>query len=107
MKHRICALCALALAVGAVQAQPSRDPFARPAPPSRTIDIEPEAPQILPQLRAVMITPGGALANINGHILAVGERFGDYQLIKVEEHGVTLTRRGVKTVLALDKASRK
>jgi hypothetical protein len=54
-----------------------------------------------------MVAPGRSLANINGQILAVGEWFGDYQLIKVEERAVTLARRGVKSVLALDEASRK
>jgi hypothetical protein len=53
------------------------------------------------------VAPGRALANINGQILAVGEWFGDYQLIKVEEGSVTLARRGVKSVLALTEASRK
>ncbi len=54
-----------------------------------------------------MVAPGRALANINGQILAVGEWFGDYQLIKVEERGVTLIKRGVKSVLELNEASRK
>jgi hypothetical protein len=54
-----------------------------------------------------VVAPGRALANINGQILAVGEWFGDYQLIKVEEGSVTLARRGVKSVLALTEASRK
>ena len=112
MKHIIAATLALAVAAGA-SAQPLRDPFARPALPVRAAaaepaePAEPEAPQVLPQLRAVMVTPGRALANINGQILAVGEWFGDYQLIKVEERGVTLTKRGVKSVLELSEASRK
>jgi hypothetical protein len=97
----------LALASLAAQAQPLRDPFARPAPPLRVAAPEPEAPQLAPQLRAVMVAPGRALANINGQILAVGEWFGDYQLIKVEERGVTLSKRGVKSVLVLNEASRK
>ena len=107
MKHAATIL--LALASLAVQAQPLRDPFARPAPPLRAAvaEAEPDAPQRAPQLRAVMVAPGRALANINGQILAVGEWFGDYQLIKVEERGVTLIKRGVKSVLVLNEASRK
>ena len=106
------ALAALALAfVTAAFAQPLRDPFARPAlpapkPAQAVADLE-EPPQALPQLRAVMVAPGRSLANINGQILAVGEWFGDYQLIKVDERAVTLMRRGVTSVLALDEASRK
>ena len=97
----------LALATGAAQSQPLRDPFARPALPTPGAAPEPEAPQAVPRLRAVMVAPGRALANINGQILATGEWFGDYQLIKVEERGVTLVKRGVKSVLVLDEASRK
>ena len=105
MKHILITL--LACAVTFAQAAPLRDPFARPAPPAPRAEAELEAPQALPQLRAVMVTPGRALANINGQILAVGEWFGDYQLIKVEERGVTLTKRGVTSVLVLNEASRK
>lgn len=110
MKQAAMSLLTLAaLAAPAAQAQPLRDPFARPARPvvAAVAEAEPEAPQRAPQLRAVMVTPGRALANINGQILAVGEWFGDYQLIKVEERGVTLNKRGVKSVLVLDEASRK
>jgi hypothetical protein len=99
----------MALASLAAQAQPLRDPFARPAPPVRAAvpEAEPEQAQLAPQLRAVMVAPGRALANLNGQILAVGEWFGDYQLIEVEERGVTLVKRGVKSVLVLSEASRK
>lgn len=106
MKQAAMTVLALAsLASLAAQAQPLRDPFARPAPPVQL--AAPEAPQPAPQLRAVMVAPGRALANINGQILAAGEWFGDYQLIKVEERGVTLSKRGVKSVLVLNEASRK
>jgi hypothetical protein len=112
MKHILSALLTFAMAfalasAAAAPATPLRDPFARPAPPVRAAEPEEPAPQALPQLRAVMVTPGRALANINGQILAVGEWFGDYQLIKVEERGVTLTKRGVISVLVLNEASRK
>jgi len=63
-----------------------------------------EMAQPAPQLRALMVTPGRALANINGQILAAGEWFGDYQLTKVDERGVTLKKRGVTSVLLLDES---
>ena len=110
MKHRITACLALAPLLACAQGHQLRDPFARPPAPVKAAALEaaePEAPQPLPQLRAVMVGPGRALANINGQILAVGEWFGDYQLIKVEERGVTLIKRGVKSVLELNEASRK
>lgn len=109
MKHLAFATLALAFGMDAA-ARPLRDPFARPAIPASAPTTE--APgtahaAVAPQLRAVMVAPGRSLANINGQILAVGEWFGDYQLIKVEERAVTLAKRGVKSVLALDEASRK
>ena len=110
MKRIVLAALALALGLAQAQAQPLRDPFARPAmrPSAAAADaVQAAEPQAAPQLRAVMVAPGRSLANINGQILAVGEWFGDYQLIKVEERGVTLARRGVKSVLALSEASRK
>ncbi len=106
----VIAIACVAPLQGAAQAQPLRDPFARPtlaarAPAAAEPAQEPaQAPPPMPQLRAVMITPSGALANINGQILASGEWFGDYQLIKVEERGVTLKKRGVTSVLLLDES---
>jgi hypothetical protein len=113
MKHPapiLLSLLALASLPAQAQPQPLRDPFARPARPAPAAEQEseaPEEPQAAPRLRAVMVAPGRSLANINGQILAAGEWFGDYQLIKVEERGVTLVKRGVKSVLPLDEASRK
>lgn len=110
MKHLMTACLALAPLLACAQGQLLRDPFARPAPPPKIAALEaaePEAPPPVLRLRAVMVVPGRALANINGQILAVGEWFGDYQLIKVEERGVTLIKRGVKSVLELNEASRK
>lgn len=108
------AIACQAWLLAAAHAQPLRDPFARPAVPPRTpAAAEPaeaaqlaaqEAAQPAPQLRALMVTPGRALANINGQILAAGEWFGDYQLTKVDERGVTLKKRGVTSVLLLDES---
>jgi len=111
MKHIVFAGACLAL-LPAAHAQPLRDPFARPALPApapaaagpEEAATQAAPPPPPPQLRAVMVTPGRALANINGQILASGEWFGDYQLIKVEERGVTLKKRGVTSVLLLDES---
>lgn len=105
-------LILLALAVGThahaqPQSQTLRDPFARPAPPVKTEAAVPVETQPAPRLRAIMVAPGRSLANIDGQILAVGEWFGDYRLVKVDERSVTLARQGAKRVLALDEASGK
>jgi hypothetical protein len=98
----------LAAALSTPPALAGRDPFARPAP---TVAAAPDAqapaaePAPPPQLRAIMVAPGQALANINGRILAVGEWFGDYRVVRIRERSVTLaTRGGAKTELALDQA---
>jgi hypothetical protein len=101
-------MAALALVAGTATAQPPlRDPFARPARPARPEAAAVQPPEDKPRLRAIMFEPGHSLANINGRILAAGEWLGDYQLIKVQEHSVTLARRGVKSVLALDEEGSK
>jgi MSHA biogenesis protein MshK len=110
MKQLSIAMPALLLAAAALATSPAqagRDPFARPAlPPAAALDAqaatEPAPP---PQLRAIMVAPGQALANINGRILAVGEWIGDYRVVRIRERSVTLaTRGGAKSELALDQA---
>ncbi|QOY94537.1 hypothetical protein IM543_01005 [Massilia sp. UMI-21] len=98
-----------AAAPAAAQAQPLRDPFVRPALPApaqqgTVADAMPETP---PRLRAIVLAPGRSLANIDGQILAVGNWFGDYRVIRIQERAVTLLRRGVTSVLELDEAGRK
>jgi hypothetical protein len=111
MKQLSIAMPALLLAAAALATSPAhagRDPFARPAvPPAAAPDAQAPAaePAAPPQLRAIMVAPGQALANINGRILAVGEWFGDYRVVRIRERSVTLaTRGGAKTELALDQA---
>jgi hypothetical protein len=109
---RILAAALLALASGAaVQAQPLRDPFVRPAPPPAAVAAESaaaEAVQVPLQLRAIMVTPGRSLVNINGHILAVGEWVGEYRVVRIRERSVTLaTRAGAKNELTLDQTVNK
>ena len=90
----------------------ARDPFARPAPPvaalaEQTPDPAAE-PAARPQLRAVMVASGQALANISGRILGVGEWLGNYKVVRIRERSVTLAARGgAKTELTLDQAGDK
>jgi hypothetical protein len=63
---------------------------------------------VRPQLRAIMVAPGHALANISGRILAAGEWFGDYKVVRIRERSVTLaTRGGAKSELTLDQVDNK
>jgi hypothetical protein len=117
MKHLSLTMPTLLLAASVLAtapAQAGRDPFARPALPApapTAAQAEAAAaaePAPRPRLRAIMVAPGQALANISGRILAVGEWFGEYRVLKIRERSVTLvTRGGAKSELALDQASNK
>lgn len=105
------ALAALAM-LAAAPAQAGRDPFARPALPAPIpADAQAQAPAepaVRPQLRAIMVAPGQSLANISGHILAEGEWFGDYRVVKIRERSVTLaTKGGAKSELGLERTEYK
>jgi hypothetical protein len=104
----------LALATDA-GAQVRRDPFARPASalvpsPAAAAAEEaaaPAAPPAPPRLRAIMYEAGKSLVNINGRILAAGERYDDYRIDAIGPRSATLTRRGVRSVIVLDEESSK
>lgn len=99
----------LMMVTAGASAQVQRDPFARPALPvaSKTAANDAPAPRAAPQLRAVMYEPGKSLVNIDGRILAVGDRYDDYVIAAIGERSTTLTRRGSRLVLVLDSESSK
>lgn len=99
----------LMMVTAGASAQVQRDPFARPALPvaSKTATSDAPAPRAAPQLRAVMYEPGKSLVNIDGRILAVGDRYDDYAITAIGERSATLTRRGSRLVLVLDSESSK
>lgn len=105
-------LTAVGAAAAPATALAGRDPFARPARPAVAL-AEPAAdlaaePAARPQLRAVMLASGQALANISGRILGVGEWFGNYKVVRIRERSVTLAARGgAKSELTLDQAGDK
>lgn len=114
MKPALLILAALALQANA---QVQRDPFARPAAAllaataaaaSNASDADPAPPDAAPpRLRAIMFEPGKSLVNIDGRILALGERYEDYLVSAITARSATLTRRGVRSVIVLDQESSK
>lgn len=115
MKPALLILAALALQANA---QVQRDPFARPAgallaaaasnAAGNAAGTEPAPPDAAPpRLRAIMFEPGKSLVNIDGRILALGERYQDYLVSAITARSATLTRRGVRSVIVLDKESSK
>lgn len=101
---RAAAAAALVLAAHWAPAAPLRDPFARPQPPQPAAQAGTAPPaQAAPKLRAVVLAPGHALADIDGQLLAQGAWFGEWKVAKIEERRVTLQRAGARTVLVLDR----
>lgn len=114
MKPALLILAALALQANA---QVQRDPFARPAgallaaasnAAANAAGTDPAPPDAAPpRLRAIMFEPGKSLVNIDGRILALGERYQDYLVSAITARSATLTRRGVRSVIVLDQESSK
>jgi hypothetical protein len=115
MKRALLAMALLcACAAGAarspqtgLQSAPRRDPFARTvapapaAPPAVEEEAPPPAPAPL-HLRALILNGQRSLANIDGDILAAGERARDYQVLRIDAHGVLVARAGKQELLSLN-----
>lgn len=85
----------LLLAHASAEATPRtvlRDPFLRPA----TARLGPPADTAEPALRLRALVLGGArsLANIDGHVVAAGEQFAGYTVVRIDADGVLLARAG-------------
>ena len=77
-----------------------RDPFQRPAapPPAAPVDSTPAPP---PRLRALVLNAQQSLANIDGHIVAVGEQFSGYTVRRIDARGVLIVRDGHAQLLTM------
>jgi hypothetical protein len=103
-------LCAgLNCSAGAAESQhaPRRDPFARPAPevpaPSAPAVVEAPPPPPAPlHLRALILNGARSLANIDGDVVAAGERARDYQVVRIDTRGVLVTRAGKQELLSMN-----
>jgi len=98
MTHWLLPFTALLLALPAA-AEPLRDPFqrpaaSRPAAPSAT-------PEKAPRLRALVLGGARSLANIDGHVLAPGEQFSGYTVLRIDARGALLVRDGGELLLTM------
>ena len=86
-----------------------RNPFAAPEELQQPVALaaprrgaQPEAePEPQFGLRAVLSAGNDSLANIDGEILAVGEKIGGYRVAAIREHEVILTRGSKRIVLSV------
>jgi hypothetical protein len=87
--------------------RPLRDPFVRPAPPVSAAAVaaaaaasEAAVPPPL-RLRAVILNGARSVANIDGDIVAAGERMRDYTVLRIDAQGVLVDRAGKRQLLTL------
>jgi len=98
------AMLALALATlcaGGAAAAPLRDPFLRPALARPAPPPAPETPSAPPRLRALVLGGAHSLANIDGNVLAVGERHAGYTVLRIDARGALLARDGRELLLTM------
>lgn len=60
-----------------------------------------------PQLRGTMRSSSGAVANIDGEIVLVGEMVEGFRLVGVRERSVTFEKMGRKYVISMDEVDGK
>ncbi len=91
------------------QAELQRNPFERSRRPRVTqpagqAPIIETAEEVVLQLRATLVSGSERLANINGTILAPGERILGYRLLRVEEGQVVLVKNGREVLISMYEA---
>jgi len=95
----------LAVAQASEVAELSHNPFSRPALPSlpsgRDLGLDDAPTGETLELRATLITPGHAMADVNGVILTVGEEVEGFRLVEVGERRAVLEREGTRLVVSL------
>jgi len=81
-----------------------RDPFVRPAPPPPPAAALPPEPAPEPpplHLRAVILNGARSIANIDGDIVGIGDQARDYTVVRIDAHGVLVTRAGKRQLLTI------
>jgi hypothetical protein len=105
----MCTLVLLAWSVQGIAEAPVLyiDPFEEPA----TIDREESSPtgnQVSqfglwsPELRGTMRSASGAMADIDGQIISVGEEVEGYRLVDVRERSAIFVKYGKEYVITMD-----
>jgi len=105
MRHALILALALALAIAGFStpgaAAPLRDPFMRPPLTRPAAPAETETPATRPRLRALVLNGAHSLANIDGNVVAAGERCAGYTVLRIDARGVLLVRPGKELLLTM------
>ena len=105
----IFALLLYSVAVQAANMAPKlhSDPFEQPdlllqQSPELEADILPESRSWQPVLKATMRSTKGAMVNIDGDIIAIGEEINGFLLLEVQERSAIFGKNGEKYPVSLD-----
>ena len=106
MKHILMPTLALILAglAANVLATPPRivrDPFVSRLPASAPLAAAAPAPATPPRLRAVVLNGAQSLANLDGNVVATGERVAGYTVLRIDARGVLLGHAGSEHLLTM------
>jgi hypothetical protein len=71
------------------------------APTAETAQVAPQASKPAPKLQSIVYNPRRPSAMINGRIVYVGDKFGDWRIIGIDQESATLVGSGVTNVLVL------
>lgn len=106
MKHILMPTLALVLAglAANVLATPPRivrDPFVSRLPASAPLAAAAPVPATPPRLRAVVLNGAHSLANLDGNVVATGERVAGYTVLRIDARGVLLAHAGNQHLLTM------
>ena len=106
MKHILMPTLALILAglAANVLATPPRivrDPFVSRLPASAPLAAAAPVPATPPRLRAVVLNGAHSLANLDGNVVATGERVAGYTVLRIDARGVLLAHAGNQHLLTM------
>jgi hypothetical protein len=106
MKHTLMPTLALVLAglAANVLATPPRivrDPFVSRLLASAPLATAAPAPVTPPRLRAVVLNGAQSLANLDGNVVATGERVAGYTVLRIDARGVLLGHAGSQHLLTM------
>ena len=106
MKHTLMPTLALVLAglAANVLATPPRivrDPFVSRLPASAPLAAAAPVPATPPRLRAVVLNGAQSLANLDGNVVATGERVAGYTVLRIDARGVLLGHAGSEHLLTM------
>lgn len=83
------------------------NPFDRPRalarPRAVPAQVTPPAPPL--EVRGVLLAGEGSLANVDGEIVAPGERVGEHELVRVQEDGAVFRHQGQEILIKLSEPS--